>query len=102
MIVKLRERTIEAAFVHAAEALGCLVYKLHERNAPDRLLITPGNKIAFVELKRPGAKPRPEQEYEHARLRARDLRVFVVDSRERGIETLSEILYGDPDVLAKQ
>ena len=100
--MKPRERTIEAGFVRTARALGCLVYKLTERNAPDRLLVTPRNRIAFVELKRPGAKPRPEQEYEHERLRARGLAVYVVDSRERGIEVLSEILYGDPDVLSKR
>jgi hypothetical protein len=49
----------------------------------------------FVEFKRPGAKPRAEQEYEHARLRARGLAVYVVDSREAGLEIIRRELFGD-------
>ncbi len=98
-MLRVLERSIEANFVRMAKALGCLVYKLHERNAPDRLVITPDNRPFFVELKRPRGKPRDEQRYEHERLRARDLHVYVVDSREAGIRVLSRELYGDPDVL---
>jgi hypothetical protein len=95
----IRESAIEAFFVRTARTLGCLVYKLHERGAPDRLLITPDNRAAFVELKRPGAKPRAEQEYEHERLRARGLEVYVVDSKSRALDALSTIMYGTPGVL---
>ena len=89
------ESSIERALVRVAKSLGCLAYKLHERGAPDRLFITPRNQMFFVEFKRPGVKPRAEQEYEHARLRARGLAVYVVDSREAGLEIIRRELFGD-------
>ena len=97
--MRVLERSIERYFVTAARGLGCLVYKLHDRGVPDRLVIAPDRSIAFVELKRPGGKPRAEQSYYHKMLRARGLKVYVVDSRDAVIETLSEILYGDQRVL---
>lgn len=48
----------------------------------------------FVEFKRQGKKPRPEQEYEHARLRARGFRVYVVDNRDSGLEVLEHEVFG--------
>lgn len=98
--MRVLERSIEAEFVRTAKALGCLVYKLTERNAPDRIVITPLNDVFFVELKRKGENPRPEQLYEHNTLRARELEVFVVDSRESGIHALSKMLYGSERVLS--
>lgn len=95
----IRESAIEAFFVRTAKTLGCLVYKLHERGAPDRLLITPDNRVAFVELKAPGRKPRAEQAHEHDRLRARGLPVYVVDNKAGALDALSTIMYGSPGVL---
>ena len=93
------EKSIEASFVRNAKALGCITFKLHDRNAPDRLILLPSNELLFIEFKRPGAKPRPEQEYEHDRLRARGFSVYVVDNKAEGLRVLSQKLYGDPDVL---
>jgi hypothetical protein len=92
--LKPLESSIERSLVAMARSLGCLTYKLHERGAPDRLFITPKNQAFFVEFKRPGAKPRPEQEYEHARLRARGLAVYVVDSRAAGLDIIRGELFG--------
>ena len=92
--LKPLESSIEGSLAAMARSLGCLTYKLHERGAPDRLFITPKNQAFFVEFKRPGAKPRPEQEHEHARLRARGLTVYVVDSRERGLSVIRQELFG--------
>ena len=78
-----------------AKAIGCLVYKIHERGAPDRLFITPDRRVFFIEFKRRGAKPRPEQLYEHERLRARGLRVYIVDNREQGLEVITGEIFGD-------
>lgn len=74
--------------------LGCLAYKLHERNAPDRLFITPDQRVFFIEFKRMGEKSRPEQLYEHERLRARGFHVYVVDNRETGVEVITDEVYG--------
>jgi hypothetical protein len=93
--VKRLESSIESAVVRLARSIGCLAYKLHERGAPDRLFIAPDGRPFFIEFKRPGAKPRPEQEYEHARLRARGLMVHVVDDRDQGVEIIKRELFGD-------
>jgi hypothetical protein len=93
--LKQLESSIESAVVREARALGCLVHKLHERNAPDRLFVTPDRRVFFIEFKRRGEKPRPEQLYEHERLRARGFRVYVIDSRKAGLEVIKHELYGE-------
>lgn len=47
--------------------------------APDRFCYWQGIS-AFIEVKRPGEQPTPQQAREHARLRAAGLHVYVVDS----------------------
>lgn len=49
---------------------------------PDRLILLPGGIIKFVELKRPGAQPRPLQKYWHKKLRALGFTVEVCDDAE--------------------
>lgn len=78
-----------------ARAVGCVVHKLTERNAPDRLFITPDHRLFFIEFKRKGEKPRPEQAYEHEKLRARGFHVYVVDDREAGLKVIEKEIYGD-------
>jgi hypothetical protein len=41
-----------------------------------------------------GEKSRPEQLYEHERLRARGFHVYVVDNRETGVEVITDEVYG--------
>ena len=51
---------------------------------PDRMILLPGGKIVFVELKAPGMRERARQEYIHARLRKLGFDVFSsVDSYEK-------------------
>ena len=47
---------------------------------PDRLCLLPGGKIAFVELKTTGKKPRPIQALRHTQLRQLGFRVEVIDT----------------------
>lgn len=50
---------------------------------PDRLLLFPGGKIAFAELKAPGKKPRPLQLARHRLLRRLGFKVYVIDGTEQ-------------------
>lgn len=52
---------------------------------PDRLCLFPNHKMAFVETKTTGQKPRRIQAYMHKKLRALGFRVEVIDSIE-GVE----------------
>lgn len=47
---------------------------------PDRLVILPGGRIAFIELKAPGMKPRPLQRAVLRRLYALGCKVATVDN----------------------
>lgn len=57
---KLLERDIERRVVAYAKSRNVLCMKFaspNNRGVPDRILIGPTGRIAFLELKRPGGKP---------------------------------------------
>ena len=58
---------------------------------PDRLVLLPGGKISFVEVKAPGKEPRPLQVARHGLLRRLGFKVFVLDDPEQIGEILDEI-----------
>lgn len=79
----IRESSVERCFTREVKKAGGLVRKIRyvgQRHATDRLVIWPG-RIDFVELKRPGAKPRAGQAREHARLHARGASVWVIANK---------------------
>ena len=57
---------------------------------PDRLALMPGGRLAFIEVKRPGAKPRKLQELRHKQLRGLGFPVYVVDS----LDSVEMVLHG--------
>ena len=76
------ERFIEQKLVARVRREGGLCPKFVSPGSdgwPDRLVLMPGGKIAFVELKATGVKPRPLQLQRHAQLRDLGFSVFVVD-----------------------
>lgn len=46
---------------------------------PDRIVLLPDGKVGFVEVKRPGGKPRAIQLHRHYQLRQLGHKVFVLD-----------------------
>lgn len=48
--------------------------------APDRIVLLPGEKMGFVEVKAPGQKPRSLQFFRHEQLRHLGFQVFVLDN----------------------
>ena len=76
------ERFIEQKLVARVRREGGLCPKFVSPGSdgwPDRLVLMPGGKIAFVELKAPGQKPRPLQLQRHAQLRDLGFIVYVID-----------------------
>lgn len=79
------EKTIEKKLCQRIKALGGECEKFTSpgrRSVPDRLVILPGGKIIFVELKAPGKKPTDNQLRDHARRLALGCAVLVIDSVE--------------------
>lgn len=79
------EKYIERKLVEAVKNNDGLCLKLlsdYFTGLPDRLCLLPGKKIAFVELKTTGEKPRKIQLFVHAKLRALGFNVEVIDTVE--------------------
>ena len=78
----MREKTIEQKFRAAVKAAGGLAVKFASPGfdgMPDRLALLPGGRMAFVEVKAPGKKPRPLQLARHRLLRQLGFKVYVLD-----------------------
>lgn len=78
----MREKAIEQKFREAVKAVGGVAVKFTSPGwdgMPDRLALLPGGRMAFVEVKSPGKKPRPLQEARHRMLRRLDFKVYVLD-----------------------
>ena len=58
---------------------------------PDRIVMLPGGRMGFVELKAPGKKPRPIQARRIHQMQAMGFKVFVVDGMEQIASVLDEI-----------
>ena len=61
---------------------------------PDRLLLLPGGRILFVEVKAPGKKPHPLQKHRHEQLRALGFREARSEARAetRGASREKEVV----------
>lgn len=90
----MRENEIERRLVVSVKKLGGMAVKFVSPGldgVPDRIVLLPGKKIAFVELKAPGKKPRPLQEKRKGQLEALGFPVYVIDSIEQIGGVLDEI-----------
>lgn len=54
----------------------------HAKGTPDYIVAHPTFPAFYLEVKRPGAKPSPEQEQKHVELRLCGFKVAIVDSIE--------------------
>jgi hypothetical protein len=87
MIETRRERDVQKTLREVAKRLGIETRKCAWtafRGAPDLLLLGPGARHGWIEVKREGGKLTPLQAAEHPKLRAAGFFVGVV--------------YGDPDI----
>lgn len=82
----MREKTIEQKFVMEVKRVGGLAVKFTSPGfdgVPDRIALLPGGKMAFVEVKAPGEKPRPLQLARHRLLRRLGFKVYVLDNESQ-------------------
>ncbi|MBU6231499.1 VRR-NUC domain-containing protein [Patescibacteria group bacterium] len=85
------EASIENAVVRWARSRGLVCIKMNPqgmKGLPDRLFLLPGGNPFFLELKRPGEKPRPTQVFWHDLLRRLGYAVAVADSTRTAIDAV--------------
>ncbi|WP_296562043.1 VRR-NUC domain-containing protein [uncultured Acetobacterium sp.] len=90
----MREKTIERKLVAAVKKMGGICPKFVSPGLdgmPDRLVLLPGGRLAFVEVKAPGKKPRLLQMVRHEMLKRLGFAVYVLDDVEKIGEMLDEI-----------
>ena len=78
----LREKEIEKELADSVKNAGGICPKLISPGMdgmPDRIVLMPGGKMGFVEVKAPGKRPRPLQMRRHRHLRDLGFKVFVLD-----------------------
>lgn len=90
----MREKIIEQHLVKAVKNSGGIAPKLVSPGfdgMPDQLVLLPGGKIGFVEVKAPGKEPRPLQVARHGLLRRLGFKVYILDAPEQIGGILDEI-----------
>ena len=94
----LSEKQIEQKLVAEVRRRGGMALKFVSPSfagMPDRLILLPDGKMAFVEVKAPGQKPRPLQVKRHAMLRKLGFKVFVLDAASDIPMMLKKVVDGD-------
>lgn len=82
----MREKDIEKYLRDQVRSIGGKAYKFvspGNDGVPDRLVCLPGGRVIFVELKAPGAAPRPLQIHQMGILKSLGFQVEVIDSKEQ-------------------
>lgn len=88
------EKCIERKLVEKVRTIGGRAYKFvspGNAGVPDRLIILPGGKIGFAEMKRPGGKASKLQENQIRFLRNLDCDVEILSTTEHIDKFLEKI-----------
>ena len=91
----MREKKIEQKLVTAVKKHGGICPKFVSPGfdgMPDRLLLLPHGRFAFVEVKAPNQKPRPPQLSRHRLLRRLGFKVYVLDALEDIDKIIKEVM----------
>lgn len=90
----MQEQTLERRFKKAIEKYGGRALKFTvpgKRGMPDRIILLPGGKVWFAELKAPGKRLQPLQEKRSVELRTMGFPVYKIDSDEAIDAFLAEV-----------
>jgi hypothetical protein len=88
------EKEIELQLVKAVKKMGGRAVKFMSPGfdgMPDRLVLLPGGKCGFVEVKAPGKKPRALQRVRHEMLKELGFKVYVLDAIGQIEEIINDI-----------
>lgn len=80
------EKIIETYLRNQIKAAGGRAYKFvspGNAGVPDRLILLPGGRVVFVELKAPGRKPTAIQELQHKHIKDLGFEVFTLDRKSK-------------------
>ncbi len=92
------EKYIERKLVEKVKDLGGRAYKFISSNyagVPDRLIVLPGGKVGFAEMKRPGGKTTKLQEHQISFLKSLDCNVEVISTIEQIDKFIEKLQVGD-------
>ena len=90
----MREQEIELQLVRAVKNMGGRAVKFMSPGfdgMPDRLVLLPGGRCGFVEVKAPGKRPRALQVVRHEMLKELGFKVYVLDAKEQIEEIIDDI-----------
>lgn len=93
----MRESAIEAMLVRSVVERGGLCYKLvspGNPGVPDRIVIVPGGRVIFVELKTETGRLSAMQQWQHAELRERGAEARVLRGAEQVRGFVREVFGG--------
>ena len=88
------EKEIEMQLMKAVKKMGGRAVKFMSpgfAGMPDRLVLLPGGKCGFVEVKAPGRKPRALQVVRHEMLKELGFKVYVLDAIGQIEEIINDI-----------
>lgn len=90
----MREAALENKLRNAVKTRGGIALKFVSpgfAGVPDRLILLPGGRTAFIEVKVLGEKPRPNQLLRHKQLTALGCKVYILDHPNKIKDILNEI-----------
>ena len=90
----MREKTLETLLVRTVKSMGGLAPKFVSPGfdgMPDRIVLLPHGKMAFVEVKAHGKKPRPLQVRRKSQLESLGFSVYCLDDATQIGGMLDEI-----------
>ena len=93
------ESKIEKKLCQEVKKVGGLALKFITtvNGYPDRLILVKFGRVAFVEVKAPGRKPRPLQIKRIKQLRDLGFKVYVLDNKNQINNIIDEIKGGNSD-----
>lgn len=88
------EKHVEKHLKKRVKEMGGMSFKFVSpgvRNVPDQIVMLPGARIAFFELKKPGEGARATQARLHDKMRRLDVLVYVCDSPDTVERALADL-----------